>query len=159
MTPDELNAALQPLVGSPAKRYVLHRKSMLFLDTLTAIGPESAECEWSVREDFPLVVPGLGVPSYTGIEYMAQCVAVLSGARARVQGLEPPLGLLLGTRSYECTIPYFEVGEHYESQCEEVVRDSQGMGSFACRLVGNGDIIARANLAVFETPEKSIPNE
>lgn len=159
MTPDEMNVALQPLVGSRAENYVLHRKPMLFVDRLTAIGPEFAECEWRVAEDFPLIVPGLGVPSYIGIEHMAQCVAVLSGARARVQGLEPPLGMLLGTRSYECTIPYFEVGRPYESRCEEVVRDSQGMGSFACRLVANGDIIATANLAVFETPEETFPNE
>jgi predicted hotdog family 3-hydroxylacyl-ACP dehydratase len=159
MTDRGLHTALQSLVGSPAREFVLHRRPMLFLDRLTAIGADFAECEWRVSEDFPLVVPGRGVPSYTGIEYMAQCVAVHSGACARVRGLEPPLGLLLGTRSYECVIPYFEVGQRYASRCEEVVRDSQGMGSFACRLEANGAIIAEANLAVFETPEKTIPNE
>ncbi len=159
MTPEELTTKLQSLVGSPAEDFVLHRKPMLFLDRLTAIGADFAECEWRVAEDFPLVVPGLGVPSYAGIEYMAQCVAVHSGARARIRGLEPPLGLLLGTRSYECSIPCFEVGQRYESKCREIVRDSQGMGSFSCCLMSKGAIIAEANLAVFETPEESSPNE
>jgi predicted hotdog family 3-hydroxylacyl-ACP dehydratase len=151
----EFNAALEQLAGSPASLFVLHREPMLFLDRLTAIGVEFAECEWEVREDFPLVVPGRGVPAYAGIEYMAQCVAVHSGARASVRGLEPPLGLLLGTRNYECLVPYFGVGGRYKAACEELVRDSQGMGSFACRIEAEGTIIAKANLAVFETPEET----
>lgn len=149
------NAALEQLAGSPASLFVLHRAPMLFLDRLTAIGAEFAECEWEVREDFPLVVPGHGVPAYAGIEYMAQCVAVHSGARASVRGLEPPLGLLLGTRNYECAVPYFEVGDRFRAACEELVRDSQGMGSFACRIESEGTVIAKANLAVFETPEET----
>ena len=155
MNEQDFNAALGQLVGSPASRFVLHREPMLFLDTLTAIDAESAECEWQVREDFPLVVPGRGVPGYAGIEYMAQCVAVHSGARANVRGQEPPLGLLLGTRNYECRVPYFEVGGRFTAACEELVRDSQGMGSFACRIESNGTVIAEANLAVFETPEET----
>jgi predicted hotdog family 3-hydroxylacyl-ACP dehydratase len=151
----DFNAALQELVGSSASQFVLHREPMLFLDRLTAIGAEFAECEWAVRKDFPLAEPGRGVPAYAGIEYMAQCVAVHSGARAKVRGLEPPLGLLLGTRNYECRVPYFEVGDHFKAACQELVRDSQGMGSFACRIEAEGKIIAEANLAVFETPEES----
>ena len=153
MTDEAFNAALERLAGSPASDFVLHREPMLFVERLTAIGPETAECDWQVREDFPLVEPGLGVPCYAGIEYMAQCVAVHSGARARVKGLEPPLGMLLGTRNFECSVPYFEVGGRYRSICEELVRDSQGMGSFACRIEHDGKTIAQANLAVFETPE------
>ena len=155
MNEQAFNAALGQLVGSPASRFVLHREPMLFLDRLTAIGPEHAECEWEVRQDFPLVVPGRGVPAYAGIEYMAQCVAVHSGARAKVRGQEPPLGLLLGTRNYECQVAYFEVGGRFSATCEELVRDSQGMGSFACRIETNGTVIAKANLAVFETPEET----
>ncbi len=155
MNEQEFNAALEQLVGSPASRFVLHREPMLFLDRLTAIGPESVECEWEVRDDFPLVVPGRGVPGYAGIEYMAQCVAVHSGARASVRGQEPPLGLLLGTRNFECRVPYFEVGGRFRAACQELVRDSQGMGSFGCRIEHEGTVIAEANLAVFETPEET----
>ena len=146
---------LERLAGSPASRFVLHREPMLFLDRLTAIGPEFATCEWEVREDFALVVPGYGVPSYAGIEYMAQCVAVHSGARAHVRGQEPPVGLLLGTRNYECSVPYFEVGGRFRTICQEQVRDSQGMGSFTCRIEAKDIVIAEASLAVFETPDDS----
>jgi predicted hotdog family 3-hydroxylacyl-ACP dehydratase len=159
MTEAEFNAALQSLAGSPARDFVLHREPMLFLDRLVSIGPDFAECEWEVRDDFPLLVPGHGVPAYAGIEYMAQCVAVHSGARASVKGLEPPLGLLLGTRDFQCSVAYFDVGGRYRSACRELIRDSQGMGSFACRIESANKIIAEANLAVFETPEEKTGND
>lgn len=155
MNEHAFNQALQKLAGSPASRFILHRAPMLFLDRLTAIGPDFAECEWEVREDFALVVPGHGVPSYAGIEYMAQCVAVHSGARAQLRGHEPPVGLLLGTRNYECSVPYFEVGGRFRTFCQEQVRDSQGMGSFRCRIAAQDTVIAEASLAVFETPDNS----
>lgn len=155
MTEVDLNERLQQLVGMPAADFVLHRDSMLFLDRLVDIGAEFATCEWSISDDFEFIVPGLGVPSYTGIEYMAQCIAVHSGARARVRGFIPPVGFLLGTRYYKCSIAYFELGVRYQTTCEELVRDSQGMGSFACRIISDGDVLAEANLAVLERPQET----
>ncbi|MDH3336269.1 MAG: 3-hydroxydecanoyl-ACP dehydratase [Gammaproteobacteria bacterium] len=150
MTKVDLNEKLQQLVGMPAAEFVLHRDSMLFLDRLIDIGAEFATCEWRISDDFEFAVRGLGVPGYTGIEYMAQCIAVHSGARARVRGFIPPVGFLLGTRHYKCSISYFEPGVTYQTTCEELVRDSQGMGSFACRIMLDGDVLAEANLAVLE---------
>lgn len=150
MTESDLNDELQQLVGMPAADFVLHRNSMLFLDRLVDIGAEFATCEWRISDDFEFMAPGLGVPGYTGIEYMAQCIAVHSGARARVRGFIPPVGFLLGTRHYKCSIAYFEPGVRYQTTCEELVRDSQGMGSFACRILTDGDVLAKANLAVLE---------
>ena len=138
----------------PASTFVLHRKPMLFLDRLIDIGEDFATCEWCISEDFALYVPGLGVPTYAGVEYMAQCVAVHAGARARTCGFVPPHGYLLGTRHYKCTVSYFEAGVNYQATCQELVRDSQGMGSFACRILLDGNSIAEANLAVLERPQE-----
>ena len=66
-----------------------------------------------------------------------------------------PVGLLLGTRNYECSVPYFEVGGRFRTVCQEQVRDSLGMGSFACRIEAEDSVIAEASLAVFETPDDS----
>ena len=146
---------LQQFVGMHAANFVLHRKPMLFLDRLVDIGDDFATCEWSIGKDFELLEPGLGVPAYAGVEYMAQCVAVHAGARARARGLVPPHGFLLGTRHYRCDVAYFEEGSIYQSTCQELVRDSQGMGSFACRILLNGLSIAEANLAVLERPQET----
>lgn len=159
MAKTDLHAELQKLVGMPAATFVLHRDPMLFLDRLVDIGAEFATCEWRIREDFEFVMPGLGVPSYTGIEYMAQCIAVHAGACARVRGFVPPLGFLLGTRHFRCSVAYFEPGARYQTTCREQVRDSQGMGSFACRIVRDGKTLAEANLAVLEQQQEIRLNE
>lgn len=154
MTAVELDKSLQQLIGMPAATFVLHRDPMLFLDTLVDIGPDFATCEWRIDRDFALLTPGLGVPGYVGIEYMAQCIAVHAGARARVRGFVPPVGFLLGTRHYECTTTYFEPGKTYRCNCSELIRDSQGMGSFACQILADQEVIAKANLAVLERPQE-----
>lgn len=150
---------LRSMIGMPARSFVLHREPMLFLDRLVDIDAESATCEWCIGDDFQMLQPGAGVPSYAGIEYMAQCVAVHAGARARSQGLAPPQGYLLGTRQYDCSVDWFEPGVTYQSSCRELVRDSQGMGSFACCILLDGASIAQANLAVLEIPQEKKPDE
>lgn len=153
MNDAELNRALSAFIGLPAADFVLHREPMLLLDTLVDIGPDFACCEWTVGAS-PFVGAGPGVPMYVGIEMMAQCIAVHAGARARVQGLGPPLGFLLGTRHFRCSVPHFEPGKSYIAECQELVRDSQGMGSFACNVKLDGECMATANLAVLEQPQQ-----
>jgi predicted hotdog family 3-hydroxylacyl-ACP dehydratase len=154
MNTDITSDELRPMIGKPAETFVLHRAPMLFLDRLVDISEDSATCEWNISDDFELLVPGCGIPAYTGVEFMAQCVAVHAGARARAQGLVPPHGYLLGTRHFKSCVEWFEPGITYHSTCQELVRDLQGMGSFACRILLRGDTIAEANLAVLERPQE-----
>ena len=152
MNEAELTAALRTMIGMPASEFLLHRKPMLLLDRLTDIGFDYASCEWTMGES-AFARPDGRVPAYTGIEHMAQCVAVHAGARARVRGFGPPLGFLLGTRHFKTSISTFAPGATYVASCKELVRDSQGMGSFACELHMNDEKIASANLAVLEHPQ------
>jgi predicted hotdog family 3-hydroxylacyl-ACP dehydratase len=108
------------------------------------------ECAWRVNPDDSFVEPEIGVPVYVGVEFMAQCVAVHAGARARVEGLGPPLGFLLGTRHFKASITHFEVGETYRATCEELIRDTNGMGSYECSIVHGDTMVAQARLAVLE---------
>lgn len=148
----ELTPALRAFIGLPAADFLLHRDPMLLLDTLVDIGADFARCEWTTGES-PFVGAEPGIPMYIGIETMAQCIAVHAGARARVRGLGPPLGFLLGTRHFRCSAPHFVPGRSYVVECRELVRDSQGMGSFACSIRLDGECMASANLAVLEHPQ------
>ena len=152
MNDSELTRALRTFIGSPAADFVLHREPMLLLDTLVDISADSASCEWKPGAS-PFIGAGPGVPMYIGIETMAQCIAVHAGARARVRDLGPPLGFLLGTRHFRCSAPHFEPRRNYIAECRELVRDSQGMGSFACSIWLDDECIASANLAVLEQPQ------
>ena len=147
-----LGDELREFIGLPARDFVLHREPMLLLDTLVDIGADFACCEWTPGTS-PFIGEERGVPMYVGIETMAQCIAVHAGARASLLGLGPPLGFLLGTRHFRCLTSYFEPGRTYLAECRELVRDSQGMGSFACEIRLNDQRVASANLAVLEQPQ------
>jgi predicted hotdog family 3-hydroxylacyl-ACP dehydratase len=149
----ELAESLRDFVGLPARDFVLHREPMLLLDTLVDIGADFACCEWAASAS-PFIGDEPGVPLYVGIETMAQCIAVYAGARAKVRGLGPPQGFLLGTRHFRCSASHFEPGRTYLAECRELVRDSQGMGSFACEIRLDGAYVASANIAVLEQPQE-----
>jgi predicted hotdog family 3-hydroxylacyl-ACP dehydratase len=134
----------------PASMFLRHRESMLLLDRVLSVEPEFGACEWRISPSNRFMIEGLGVPSYVGIEYMAQCIAVHAGARARVRGDPPPLGFLLGTRQYEARIPYFVKGVTYQATCQQLIRSADGMGSFECKITQGGRILADARLAVLE---------
>jgi predicted hotdog family 3-hydroxylacyl-ACP dehydratase len=142
--------ALSALKNLPASMFLRHREPMLLLDRVLSVEPEFGVCEWRISRSNRFMVEGLGVPSYVGIEYMAQCIAVHAGARARVRGDPPPLGFLLGTRQYEARIPYFVEGVTYQASCQQLIRSADGMGSFECKIKQGGRILAEARLAVLE---------
>ena len=143
-------AFLDQLAGMPAAEFVMHRDPMLLLDTLVESGDDGTICEWQVNIDDPFVEKDLGVPAYVGVEFMAQCVAVHAGARARIVGLGPPLGFLLGARHFRSSVSHFEVGEVYRATCQELIRDDSGMGSYECGILHGDDKVAEARLAVLE---------
>jgi predicted hotdog family 3-hydroxylacyl-ACP dehydratase len=150
MSDSELSKQLLQFAGMPASEFVLHRPPMLLLDCLIEPGPERTLCEWHVTDAAAFLVPGRGVPSYIGVEYMAQCIAVHAGARARARGLGPPLGFLLGTRHYSAHVEYFCIGHTYRAACRELIHDENGMGSYECSILLDDDVIAEGRLAVLE---------
>jgi predicted hotdog family 3-hydroxylacyl-ACP dehydratase len=150
MPDSELSRELLQFAGMPASEFVLHRPPMLLLDCLVETGPERTLCEWQVTDAAAFLVAGRGVPSYIGVEHMAQCIAVHAGARARARGLEPPLGFLLGTRHYRAHVEYFCIGHTYRAACRELIHDENGMGSYECSILLDNDVIAEGRLAVLE---------
>jgi len=141
---------LAELKNLPVSMFLRHREPMLLLDRVLSIEPEFGACEWRISPSNRFMVEGLGVPSYVGIEYMAQCVAAHAGARARVKGDPPPLGFLLGTRHFEAWIPYFVENVTYQATCQQLIRSADGMASFECKITEGGRILAEARLSVLE---------
>ena len=150
MTVTKKHDKLDELIGLPASEFVVHRKPMLLLDQLVRIKPESAVCEWRVREDDVFLQAGLGVPAYTGIEYMAQCIAVHGGACEHVLGFPPSQGFLLGTRNYSSSVPYFVLGATYQVKCKRLISNPDGMSSFHCAISTDNQVIVEARISVLQ---------
>ena len=159
MTEIDMSKQLARLVGMPVSEFILHRKPMSLLDRLVVIGPDFAVCDCRISEEYEFLVPSLGVPAYIGIEYMAQCIAVLAGAREKVLGFPPPVGLLLGTRHFKAQVRYLGVGTTYQVECAELVSNTDGMGSFECGIRLDDTVIAAARLSVLQVPRGKFLNE
>lgn len=134
------------------EQVIAHRGAMLLLDRVIDYDDERIAVALEVPHE-GLFHSAAGVPAWVGIEYMAQAVACWAGCMARLRGLSPPLGFLLGTRRYECITPHFERGLQLRVEAQREVMGDNGLGVFACRIVAGARELARANITVFEPPD------
>lgn len=133
--------------------YVIpHRGAMLLLDRVIRCDEDSIEAQLEVPADGPFHTE-TGVPAYVGIEYMAQAVACWAGNMARQRGLPPPLGFLLGSRRYDSAVPVFACGDLLQVEARREIMGENGLGVFACRILSKGQVLASANISVFEPPD------
>ena len=136
------------------ERLVPHRGGMLWLARVLRVDDDGADAEAVVREDHLLADPEAdGLPGWVGLEYMAQAIAAWAGARALARGEAAKPGFLLGTRRYECRRPRLAWGLRLRIEARRELFGDNGMGLFACRLLDGDDVIATANVSVFEPPD------
>jgi predicted hotdog family 3-hydroxylacyl-ACP dehydratase len=134
------------------ENWIPHRDAMRLIDRVLRVDADIAVAEVDVPFDGLFVRDGV-VPSWIGIEYMAQAVAAWAGARQRTQGGAPRAGLLLGTRRYEAHCDGFPCGAllRVEARCELMA--DNGLGQFDCSIALDGTELATARISVFDPPE------
>jgi len=125
-----------------------HTGQMVLLDRVTAFDDNSLSAELVVRPG--LLVDDETVPSWVGIEYMAQTIGAYVGMKARLAGEPIRLGFLLGTRRYGGNAAAFKVGAALTVRVEKIMQDDR-LGAFECRILGEGIEIS-ANLNVYQPP-------
>ena len=91
------------------------------------------------------------VPSWAGIEYMAQAIGAYAGIKSILAGEPIKLGYLLGTRRYISNVSDFNVGTALTVIVKVIIQDDK-LGAFDCQILGAG-IEVSANLTVFQPPE------
>jgi predicted hotdog family 3-hydroxylacyl-ACP dehydratase len=128
-----------------------HGPSMVLLDEVLAHDHEQVRCALTIRADSPfLVAAEQGVPGWVGVEYMAQSVGVWAGIQRLQAGLPVCIGLLLGTRRYDCSRAHFAIGTRLIVEATLLVRDGDGVGVFACTLGDGEQVWARADIKAFQ---------
>jgi predicted hotdog family 3-hydroxylacyl-ACP dehydratase len=134
------------------ENYIPHRGAMRLIDRLLELDGDHAVAEVEVPFDGLFVRDGQ-VPSWIGIEYMAQTVSAWAGSRQRGRGGEPQPGLLLGSRRYEVQCDGFPSGARLrvEARCEFI--GSNGLGLFDCRIVMDGQDVATGRISVLDPPD------
>lgn len=140
---------------TPARLYAIsellpHGAGFRLLDTLLDYGQDHVRCRATITPRTPFFVADHGVPGWVGIEYMAQTIAAYSGIIRRQSARPVELGLLLGTRRYQCTLPYFLESMELTVSAEQLVRDASGIVVFRCSLRDGLSELASAEIKAFQ---------
>lgn len=126
-----------------------HKGSAILVDRVLDWDTDKVLVSVSIEPGIPFFVFGRGVPSYVGLEYMAQACGVHAGVRGKEHGADVRIGFLLGTRNYKCTQEWFGPGSTLEITAEEIFCDNQ-LGSYKCVIVCEEKEIASAQLSVYQ---------
>lgn len=134
---------------------VPHSGKMSLLSTITGYGEDWLEAEVHINADSMFVdecsahSPSIGVPTWIGMEYLAQAIGAYAGLQQRLQGGKPKLGFLLGSRKYQCSSDYFALGQVLKLRVQREIQAENGLSVFECQLQGEA-VEASATLNVFQ---------
>ncbi|NOY72119.1 MAG: hypothetical protein GXP14_07045 [Gammaproteobacteria bacterium] len=90
------------------------------------------------------------VPSWVGLEYMAQAIAALAGIKRRLAGETVKIGLLLGTTKYSANIGCFKAGVCLSIRIKQIYVDDNNLALFDCKIVAEGQVLATAQVKAIE---------
>jgi predicted hotdog family 3-hydroxylacyl-ACP dehydratase len=119
---------------------------MLLLDEMIDVGPEHVTCGVTIKADTMFCDGVNGVPSWVGLEYMAQTVSTYSGIDEARAGVRPTIGLLLGSRHYRTQTPYFAIGAQLRVHAELLLRDENDLVAFSCTIADGEHVLARGDV-------------
>jgi len=136
----------------PIAELVPHADGMLLLDRVLEHRMTHTVCATSADRSALFANADGSVPSWVGIEYMAQCAAVHGELTHRSRGEAPRPGLLLGSRRVEIHADVFTAGDPLEVTARHHLGES-GLVAFDCsvRSASGGETLVegRVNLYLF----------
>src|SRR5579859_1895644 len=138
----------------PAAELLPHTGRAVLIDKVLEDTRDSIRASAHVTPENPYFVPGHGLPAWVGIELMAQAIAAHAGLSGRRQQRPPRAGMLLGTRRYEATLPYFPEGAELEVRADRDFGDDGGLAACACTILCGGETVVRATIIIVEIDEE-----
>jgi len=125
---------------------------MLLVERVVAWDAQHAVVAATPRADAWYSEDG-AMPSWIGIELMAQAIAAHVGLVARSHDRPPKAGVLLGTRQYRASQPRFAAGAELMISARLTYRDESGLGAYDSAIALNGAELATASVNVYEPPD------
>lgn len=133
---------------------VPHSGKMSLLSTIESYTASSLTASVLVTEN-SMFASSEGVPSWIGIEYMAQTIGAYAGLQQRNLGDAPKLGFLLGSRKYQCDTPIFSLGTKLLIVAECELMAENGLSVFKCRISAPG-VNGSAQLNVYQPEDAEL---
>lgn len=139
-------------VYEAASAYLPHKPPMMLIDKVCEVNQDSVLCESYVCPD-GVLAPFLdqygNLPGWFALELMAQAIGIWSGWHGRVQGSEPKLGMLLGTRALKCGMARFPSCSLLQIYASRILQDER-LGSFECVIHLQEQPVVTARLNVYQ---------
>jgi len=126
---------------------------MVLMEELLDYGAEHAVCALTIRRDSLFCEGVNGVPSWVGIEYMAQTAGAHAGLSDATEGRPAGICMYLGTKRYRSERTHFAIGSRLRVVVQLVLRDDSDLTAFDCAIYqaeGDGEnVIARGDIKAF----------
>ncbi len=139
----------------PVSDLVPHGPPMRLIDRILRADPTTMTAEVRITRDSLFFVPGRGVASYAGVEYIAQTVSAHASWRERQAdpAARPRIGFLLGSRQIAPAVSWFPEGAVLEVRVEEQFQDGS-MGVFDGEIRCDGALLLKASINVYLPPSE-----
>lgn len=133
-----------------------HRGDMVLLDEFIEYKSERVVCAVTIHRHSMFCEGDKGVPSWVGVEYMAQTASTYAGFAEASIGLPASICLLLGARRYRAEEPYFPIGARLRIVADLQFRDDSDLVAFDCAIYSDrglrrGDeiVVARGDIKAY----------
>ena len=137
-------------MASKAIDYIPHDGKMALIDEIIETGESYVICTVKPEKSSHFSDSEGRIPSWLGIEYMAQTIAAYAGWKDKQKGDEIQAGFLLGSRKLTLHTDFFEDKTIYIRA--DLVFQNDELGSFKCSITDgdNRKFLAEANVNVFQ---------
>jgi 3-oxoacyl-[acyl-carrier-protein] synthase-1 len=126
-----------------------HKGRMLLLDEMIDADEERVVCGVTIRPDTMFCDGVNGVPSWVGLEYMAQTMSTYAGLDEARAGMRPSIGLLLGSRRYTTEVAFFPIGARLRIEAHLLLRDENDLAAFDCKIFDGDRVVARGDVKAY----------
>ena len=129
-----------------------HQAPMILIHKLVHANELSVHCQVKIDAN-NLFFDGqlAAVPSWVGIEFLAQTISAWAGYHAYLENRTPTVGFLLGSRSYKTSCDLFAENMILDLYAKQLM-ENEGMSAFACRIECQGKELITAQINVFSPP-------
>ncbi|KAA8733847.1 3-hydroxylacyl-ACP dehydratase [Acinetobacter qingfengensis] len=116
-----------------ADYFIPHRAPMLLVDEWVEMKDNGCVAKVKIHPDMPFIEDA-GLPSWVGIEIMAQTIAIYAGIQQRLKGEQPKLGFLLGSKKFEMAQTHFAIDEELMIEIKLQFLNRHQIGMFDCHI-------------------------
>jgi predicted hotdog family 3-hydroxylacyl-ACP dehydratase len=125
-----------------------HAGPMILIDEICDCSDDTLTSKVTIRNSSLFLTAENVVPSWAGIEYMAQSIAAWAGIQAKHRGKPVKAGYLVGSRHYYASKPVFQLGDTLKIAVTRQYLEGQ-LAVFDCEI-SSPHVHVAATLNVFQ---------